>query len=166
MEFVVNDTNIFFDLIYADLLDKFFELEMTVYTTDLIISEIVEPEQADLVQGFIREGRLSIENLSFEALSNLFTMQEEHSGLSIEDCSVWYISKQNNYTLLSGDGLLRRTASKDGVDVKGLLYILDKLVETKIIETNTAADKLEFLLERGTRLPLNACTIRIEAWRK
>ena len=165
MEFVVNDTNIFFDLIYADLLDEFFQLEITVYTTDLILSEIEEPEQADLIQNFVTDGRLRIEKLSFEALTNLIAMQESHRGLSIEDCSVWYISKQNNFTLLSGDGLLRRTASRDGVNVKGLLYILDKLVETDIIEPNTAADKLEQLLEKGTRLPQNECDSRLHEWR-
>lgn len=165
MEFVVNDTNIFFDLIYSDLLEEFFLLDLTVYTTDLIISEIEDPNQKDLVQNFINEGRLFVQNLDFEALTDLFSMQEEHGGLSIEDCSVWYISKQNNYTLLSGDGLLRRTASKDGVNVKGLLFILDKLVETEIIDSVTAANKLELLLEKGTRLPVSECTKRLGAWR-
>lgn len=165
MEFVVNDTNIFFDLIYADLLEEFFQLEMTVYTTDLIISEIEEPEQADLIEAFIQEGQLLVQNLSFEALTDLYAMQEENGGLSIEDCSVWYLSKQNNYTLLSGDGLLRRTASKDGVMVKGLLYILDKLVETEIVLPATAAHKLEMLLEKGTRLPHGECHKRIADWR-
>lgn len=166
MEFVVNDTNIFFDLIHADLLDIFFQLDIQVFTTDLIVSEIEDPVQLNLVQRFINEGTLTVATHSFDELVQLNDLKNTNSGLSIQDCSVWYYSKQNNYTLLSGDGLLRKIASQNGVMVKGLLYIFDQLVELNIIAPGTAADKLEHLIvDLGTRLPKAECDKRIERWR-
>ncbi|MFB6343220.1 hypothetical protein ACE1ET_15950 [Saccharicrinis sp. FJH62] len=166
MEFVVNDTNIFFDLIHADLLDEFFQLDIQVFTTDFIVSEIEDPEQADLVGRFINDGTLIVASYSFDELMELIALRDAHNGLSIEDCSVWHYSKRNNYTLLSGDGLLRSTASRDGVQVRGLLYIFDQLVEHGITEPGIAADKLEDLIQNaGTRLPKTACDERIECWR-
>ena len=71
MEFVVNDTNIFFDLMYTNLLDAFFQLEMTVYTTDFIVAEIEEPDQAELIENLIAEEKVIIGNLSIDALEKM-----------------------------------------------------------------------------------------------
>lgn len=42
---VVNDTNIFIDLIAVDLLDKFFSLPIEIHTTDFVVHELTEPLQ-------------------------------------------------------------------------------------------------------------------------
>ena len=39
---VVNDTNIFIDLISVDLLDDFFNLPIGVHTTDLVLNELTD----------------------------------------------------------------------------------------------------------------------------
>jgi predicted nucleic acid-binding protein len=165
MNFVVNDTNIFFDLINVGLLDDFFQLELTVYTTDFIILEIKEPEQAEMVNKFIEDKRLLIGTLNIYDIEKIYSLLETHKGLSPEDCSVWYFSKQNHYSLITGDGLLRKCASQDGVDVKGILFILDELVSTKLIRPNTAAVKLELLIKTGCRLPQRECEERLKKWR-
>lgn len=42
---VVNDTNIFIDLISVDLLDEFFSMPIDIHTTDLVVHELTEPLQ-------------------------------------------------------------------------------------------------------------------------
>ena len=42
---VVNDTNIFIDLISVDLLDEFFSLPIDIHTTDFVVHELTEPLQ-------------------------------------------------------------------------------------------------------------------------
>jgi hypothetical protein len=93
------------------------------------------------------------------------SLHETKVQLSVLDCSVWHYSKTNNYSLVTGDGPLRKTASADGVDVKGILFILDELVRNELLQPNIAADKLEHLLVIGSRLPKNECNKRIEEWR-
>lgn len=39
---VVNDTNIFIDLISVDLLDEFFSLPIDIHTTDFVINELTQ----------------------------------------------------------------------------------------------------------------------------
>lgn len=74
-------------------------------------------------------------------------------------------SKQNDYTLITGDGLLRKCASGDGVNVKGLLFIFDELVWNDLITPVTAAEKLERQIVLGSRLPKNECEKRLRKWR-
>ena len=44
MQIVVNDTNLFIDLIHAELIDFFFQLPFEVHTTDFVVGEIEDPE--------------------------------------------------------------------------------------------------------------------------
>ncbi len=165
MQIVVNDTNIFIDLIHTELIDFFFQLSFEVHTTDFIIGEIEDEEQEVIVQDLIDSGKLIVADSTFEEIEAIMSLQETKVQLSVPDCSVWYYSKTNNYSLVTGDGLLRKTASADGVDVKGILFILDELVSNELILPIVAADKLEYLLAIGNRLPKSECDKRIEEWR-
>ena len=42
---VVNDTNIFIDLISVDLLDEFFSLPIDIRSADFVVLELTEPLQ-------------------------------------------------------------------------------------------------------------------------
>lgn len=167
MEVVVNDTNIFFDLIAVDLLDSFFNLPIEVHTTDFVVyHEIKDPKQLAIVERFIQNGNLILYESDFTTYSKIFELKAIVPGLSPADCSVWNYSKENNYTLLSGDKLLRQTALKDKVSVKGLLYIFELLIIKKAISPLIAADKLEYLIQNGSRLPVNECNRLIKNWRR
>ena len=49
--------------------------------------------------------------------------------VSLTDCTVWYYAKQNNYTLQTDDRKLRNVSLIDGVEVHGIIYVIDQLVE-------------------------------------
>ena len=164
MEIVVNDTNLFFDLLTVDLIDSFFRLPLEVHTTDFVISEIQEPEQLTIIEQFIEDGRLTVYVSEFEEYMQIAELNNSLRGLSMPDCSVWYYSKMNDYTLLTGDKLLRNSALKDNVKVRGVLFVLDLMVETKLLSPVDAADKLQQLLVSGSRLPENECKARLKKW--
>ena len=164
MQIVVNDTNLFIDLIHAELIEQFFQLPFEVHTTDFVVGEIEEPEQEEIINELVGTGRLVVAGSTFDEVEEIMSLQEMVNKLSIPDCSVWHYSKKYNYTLLTGDNLLRKTAAKDQVIVKGLLFIFDELVRLELILPNVACIKLKFLLEIGTRLPKDACDERFERW--
>jgi hypothetical protein len=60
MQIIVNDTNIFIDLIHTELIDLFFQLPVEVHTTDFIIWEIEDEEQEVIVQELIESGKLIV----------------------------------------------------------------------------------------------------------
>lgn len=71
---------------------------------------------------------------------------------------------QFNFTLLTGDGPLCKAAFKAGVDVKGLLFVVDELVDNGLLLPHRVAEKIQILLNAGTRLPHKECDDRIKMW--
>lgn len=164
MRIVLNDANILIDLIHLELEVSFFQLEqLELKTTDFVFEELHD-EQKDKLQKFIDDGRLFIIESEEEDLINISKILAETSGLSFEDCSVWYFAKSHKGILLTGDGKLRRQSSDDGVEVRGILYIFDQLLSNGIISFEYAILKLNQLYQINDRLPSDSKKLRIEFW--
>lgn len=167
MEIIVNDTNIFIDLISVELLDSFFDLPIKVHTVDMIVNEIIDPEQYNAINRYIENGKLNVQSLNSEELLEIIELQNKAGGnVSIPDCAVWYYAKKHNYTLLTGDGQLRKKAIESKVDVRGVIYIFDQLVDLNIISRQYAAIKLRELIKLNSRLPKAIINERIDKWGK
>ena len=101
------------------------------------------------------------ETIDFQNISELL---ESSSGLSFEDCSVWYYSKKLSGTLLTGDGKLRKQVSKQGIEVRGIIYVFDELVKESLVEFPIAIEKIKQLFQLNNRLPKKEIDKRIEHW--
>ncbi|MCF0220637.1 MAG: hypothetical protein HUK14_12730, partial [Muribaculaceae bacterium] len=133
---VVNDTNVFIDLLDVGLLDKFFALPWEIHTTDFVMLELLREGQKVAVETFAKAGVLHIARFEYEEfieINNLRKRIEATTNVSLTDCSVWYYAKQNGYTILTGDRKLRSAASNEGLEVRGIIYVFDALVESKTI---------------------------------
>ena len=165
MEIVVNDTNIFIDLQSIGLLEQFFELPIKVHTVDFVINELTDEEQFNAISKFIKNGKLNVQSFEADELLEIIKLQNKAGGnVSIPDCTVWNYAKKNRYTLLTGDGQLRKKAIESNVTVKGIIYIFDHLVECEIITPQSAVIKLQELLKHNSRLPKSIIQERIEKW--
>lgn len=165
MKIVINDANVLIDLVELKLLEEFSELPFKLYTTDVVYEEI-HLEQKETLNYSQKEGLLTI--IEIEESSNdydgIFELLIKSKGLSFEDCTVWYYSKQLHGTLLTGDGQLRKQASKDNVEVRGIIYIFDELLKHGIINHETAIFKIKKLSAINSRLPKKEIDIRIKSW--
>jgi len=162
VKIVVNDTNILNDLVDLDLLEGFTKLNYELHTNDFIISEIEKPEQLVKIQQIEKTGKLIIATTEAKEYIEISKLQTKN--LTFEDCSVWYYAKKVNGTLLTGDNNLRNSALKSGIDVKGIFFIFDKLVENQIINKKTALEKLVKLEQKNSRLPKNEIEKRKTEW--
>lgn len=163
----VNDTNILIDLYNIGLLELFFNSGLNLHTTDFVIDEIKNKEQKIMISSLVEKEKLFIKEFSIEEVIEISEFKsKQKSNISITDCSVWQYSKKNNYILLTGDRTLRRDAQKNGVIVRGILYVFDLLVENKKITKKIAADKLRILIDSNVRLPIKECERRISNWKK
>ena len=164
MKIVINDANILIDLAKLDLLDVFSKLPFDLYTTDFVYEEL-NAEQKSPVSVLHEKGYLKIieteEILDFQSITGLL---ESSSGLSFEDCSVWYYSKKLSGTLLTGDGKLRKQVSKQGIEVRGIIYVLDELLKQNLIDFPNAVKKIKQLFQLNNRLPKKEIDKRIELW--
>lgn len=165
---VVNDTNVFIDLYEVGLLEEFFSLPWEVHTTDFVMLELQREGQHETVAKYKADKRLVVP--VFEAkemleIGNLFQQYVNRTNLSLTDCSVWYYAKVNNYILLTGDRKLRATSVLDGVEVHGVIYVFDALVEFDMISRQVAVEKLQQLYTINPRLPKEEIDKRINLWK-
>jgi predicted nucleic acid-binding protein len=165
MKIVINDANILIDLAKLDLIQVFAKINFDLHTTDFVIEELND-EQQKPVSKLIKSGKLKVieteDPIAFQGIINIL---ENSSGLSFEDCSVWYYSKHLSGALLTGDGKLRKQATKDGLEVRGIIFIFDELLKQGLISFLVAITKIEHLSFLNNRLPKKEIEKRIENWR-
>ena len=166
MKIYINDTNILIDLSELELLAAFSKLNAYLYTTDLIVAEIQDTRQREKVKELINAGILEVLSLESEEFTEIYTIRENNSGLTIEDCSVWFATRKYKGTLLTGDARLRKQASEHGIDVRGIIYVFDELVNKGILDKQTARTKMMDLRKLNPRLPEKEINARLRAWKK
>ena len=165
---VVNDTNVFIDLYEVGLLEEFFSLPWEVHTTDFVMLELRREGQHETVAKYKADKRLVVpvfEAKEMSEIGNLFQQNMYRTNLSLTDCSVWYYAKVNNYILLTGDRKLRTVSDYDSVEVHGIIYVFDTLVELNIISRQVAVEKLLQLYVINPRLPKEEIEKRINLWK-
>ena len=165
MKVVINDANILIDLVKLELLEEFSSLNFELYTTDFVLEEL-NLDHNKAIQLLVSAEKIRIittENI--EDIQGINTLLETSSGLSFEDCSVWYYSKKMNCTLMTGDGKLRKTARKDGIEVRGIIYIIDQMLIQNHLNFEQAIEKIESLYSLNNRLPKQELTKRLELWK-
>jgi rRNA-processing protein FCF1 len=165
---VVNDTNIFIDLYEVGLLEEFFSLPWEVHTTDFVMLELQREGQHATVARYKSDKRLVVPVLEAKELleiGGLYQQYVNRTNLSLTDCSVWYYAKVNNYILLTGDRKLRASSTYDGVEVHGVIYVFDNLVELNMISRHIAVEKLQQLYIINPRLPKEEVDKRINLWK-
>lgn len=163
MKIAVTDTNIFIYLLKASLLQGLFEIGYEVHTTNLILYELGEDGNKFLDQ-YIREGKLIVYSFSMEEIQEINDTNLPN-GLSFEDKGLFfYVNLWKGPILLTNDGLLRKTSIKKEVEVHGILWVMDKLLEKKRYTSNDLADGLKKMLNGYHRLPKAECEIRLKLW--
>ncbi|WP_052300881.1 hypothetical protein [Methanoplanus limicola] len=68
--------------------------------------------------------------------------------------------------MITGDNLLRKTAQRNGVNVHGILWILDEFVIAGCISSQKALKSLEKIIKAGGRLPYEECEKLRKKWVK
>jgi len=165
MRIIINDANILMDLADLNLLLNSPQLRYELHTTDFVIAEIEDNDQSSKLNSFIKDKILKVISFSSERLNEIYTLANRHSGLSITDCSVLSYSKEVDGILLTGDGKLRKVAQKADIEVRGILFIFDELVDKEVISKETAVIKLNELMTINSRLPVDEINKRVEKWK-
>lgn len=157
----ISDTNIWIDFRNAGLLEQMFRLPFTLCCTDFVLYELEDfPHEELLAQGLL------VESFDAGGVQELLTLKIKHGNSSMADVSCYFLACSTGRPLLTGDGKLRRQAQKDGLQVRGALWLLDLMVEHHAITPAVAAQALENMLWQGARLPGAECETRLSRWRE
>ena len=164
MKIVINDANILIDLVKLELLEAFSKLTFDLHTTDFVIEELSDQQRGPITE-LSESNKLGIiETIKIEDFQGINSILENSSGLSFEDCSVWYYSKKLSGVLLTGDGKLRKQARKDNLEVRGIIYLFDEFLRQGIITFQEAVEKIKQLSLLNNRLPKKEIEKRIKLW--
>jgi len=160
----VNDANILIDFCDIDFIEVLARLDFILWTSDFVISEIQQSEQRNQVLNFIATGHLLVAAFSSGEIGKIALHHSKVPALSLADCSVLFLAAQKEAILLTGDRQLRMEAEKEGIEVHGSLWILDRMVHLKAIDMIAACRALLELMLRNPRLPKEECEDRRRRW--
>lgn len=156
----VTDANVWIDLHNADLLDAAFKLEVTWVTPDIVLHGEVGSVDSDLLVDL----GLEVRSLSGTELNRIMDLNAQHPSPSPTDLSTLVVARKDDGIVVTGDGPLRRACDAEGIDVHGVLWVLDRLVEREVVAPSRAAAGLRSMVEQGSRLPERAVNRRLRQW--
>lgn len=155
MKLIITDSSVFFDIIKIKALPEFFALKFEICTTDFVINEILESEQKEQIEIFIRSKKLIVFELSDADIEEVQSFKTKRFFKTLIDKTVLWKAKQLSCPLLTGDAKLKNEAVEQGVTVHGSLWVIKMIVEQKIVSVEFGVQYLESLKIINDRLPLD-----------
>lgn len=166
MKVVVTDVSVFFDLFEIQVLPEFFALDWEIYTTDFVYNEILQAGQKEVFEVFARSKRLIILSFTSEEETQVRNFRTKLSIRSIADKTILWKSLQLEATLLTCDKKLRKEAEGHAIEVRGSIWVIQRLVENGIINSTRGISLLENLKMTNNRLPFDLIDKLIRHWKK
>jgi hypothetical protein len=169
VKIAITDACIFIDILELELTVVFFELEIEVHTSVDVINELY-PDQRKVLQVFQNNRKLTAHNI-IEQQRRIIQAKNYPNSLSNSDKTVLYLAETLNAIVLSSDKTVRHNAKIRAIEYHGLLWILDKLVESSLISPQEASEKLKTLVKKNNIYQNNARLVhemikRLVKWEK
>jgi len=159
MKVAVKGANVLIDLLEADLLGLWFRLGIKTHTTDLVVHEVRQPEQARVLSTMIQAGSLTVHALPAVRL-NAVSKTARALKVSLADASAIALAEELSAILLSGDRRVRKEALHRGIEIRGLLWVLDEMILSHLLSPGDAAVRLNQTMLAGAFLPSHECQER------
>ena len=160
---IINDANVLIDIEKAELVELIFELDYEFAVPDLLYEEEIAPYSSDF-----KETALSAIEFDDDAKELLLQMQEKYkkSAMSRNDISALVLAIRNKCILLTGEKELRQTAKQEGVEVHGILWLIEEMFINKLITINDIELAYKKMEQAGSRLPWEEVDKQIEQVKK
>lgn len=155
---LISDANIFIDLERVGLLIEFSKLDIEISTSDFVFNELNEKQQM-----LVKSLSVDIYTLNPNELLTFFSEYQSLGQVKIssQDYSIYYFAKKYEAYVLSNDKALRKFSNNNSVDVKGIFYILDLIIEQSELSKNDLEKSITLLLENSW-LPKDEINKRLE----
>lgn len=155
----VVDTSILIDMHIGKTIPQLFTLPYIFVAPDVIIAELHEPDSASLLKLGLQQ-----KDLTGEQVKEVIRLRKQYRKPSVNDLFALVLARILAAPLLTNDGSLRKAAIQEKIPVHGTLWILDEMVERKIISHHEAAAALKRMCKQGSSLPQDECDKRLAQW--
>jgi Zn-dependent peptidase ImmA (M78 family)/predicted nucleic acid-binding protein len=133
----VVDANVLIDLHKGRLLADLWRLQCRVIVPDVIAAELIDPDGTRLA-----EVGLEVHDFSGDQVLEVTRLRLRFNQVSTNDLFALVLAKELQAILLTGDRHLRQIADQEGVAVHGTLWVLDELVQLRIIDPHPIVQRL------------------------
>lgn len=120
---LVSDTSVIIDLERGSLLQEVFRLPFGFAVPDLLFHRELKGPLGDRLLSW----GLRVEELTSDEVARATSVRRANSSLSVPDTFAFSLATVRGWTLLTGDGGLRRLAASTGLNVHGVLWLFDQL---------------------------------------
>jgi predicted nucleic acid-binding protein len=79
--------------------------------------------------------------------------------------SLLALARAEGAVLLTGDKALRAAGEEEGIQVRGVLWLMDMMAAANVLTGTEAVTALHLMLKSGSRLPEQDCERYIQKWR-
>jgi predicted nucleic acid-binding protein len=160
MVILVSDTSVLIDLERGALLPSAFGCGLQLVVPDLLYEDELEAFNGP----YLRSLGLGVLGLSSTELSAVQDVRSRRSALSLSDAFAMILATRDQHALLTGDACLRRECVAQGVQVYGLLWLLDQM-EQRGVSVVVLRDGLQILADDvRCRLPRDEVRLRLHRW--
>lgn len=153
------DANVLIDLSQGGVLSCFFNLQMEIAAPSIVLDEMIKPDRVALLQMGLVQSPLTAEQFLDAA-----QMSAADAHLSLGDCAALVAARDEKVALLTGDQRLRKRAQDAGVEVHGVLWVLDEIEAAGLMIDSALATGLRKMIDAGARLPDDEVNQRLKRW--
>ncbi|OGI41547.1 MAG: DUF3368 domain-containing protein [Candidatus Muproteobacteria bacterium RBG_16_62_13] len=148
MKLLISDANILIDMEEGGLIEAMFKLPETFAVPNvLFMEELVEHHPELPGHG------LQVLELGELAVADTYRLRQQYRRPSLNDLFAMALAKQEACPLLTGDMNLRETAVQENVELRGTLWLIERMVAEDIITVEQAAEAYERMRAASRRLP-------------
>lgn len=157
MQLLISDANIIIDIEAGGLVKQMFRLEYRFGVPDVLFDLELREQHGHLVT-------LGLEVLEVKSESVRYaeTLGERYRAAGAMDLLALALARQECCPLLSGDKALRQAAKKEGVDVRGTIWLVGEMLQAKVVTRKQARAAYAAMLSDGRRLPENEIKKQLE----
>ncbi len=117
---IVSDTSVLIDLERGKLLEAIFSLPHQFAVPDVLFDKEMQGEWGE----HLREMGLQVIEVSASGVLKAQMYRQQRMSLSVSDSFAMALAKEQQWLLLTGDGLLRELAREESVECHGLFWLL------------------------------------------
>jgi predicted nucleic acid-binding protein len=159
MRLLISDTNVLIDIEDGNLTPLIFRLPYEITVLDVLFESELSERHGHLLQA-----GLKVKSLTPEFVEKMEILNVKYPRPSIMDRLALALALQEQCPLLTGDRDLRAAAKGEGVEVHGTLWIVEQLLQTKLIEQRQARNSFDSMKAKGSRLPWNDAEQLMDRW--
>lgn len=161
MKLLISDANILIDMDVGGLIEVMFRLPETFAVPDILYQEELREHHPEL-PGF----GLLVREISQTFVIEAYRLRGQYKGPSQNDLFALALAKQEACRLVTGDKALREVAEAEAVDVRGTLWLIERLRDEDILSLEEIEVAYDRMRREGRRLPWSEVRAQIKRFKK